>query len=286
MAFNQLDVFREMVDRYLSADTNGDSLGGLVLGLESWARQNAKTIVKGLPKQEQLDKIRPQWLGGGSLRKIIETCGDEAEDTCTELYGYQLPWLFHSIAQKLDKLAEENRIEALSKVALLVELGLPTEAAAKVFLAGVRSRAAAMDLSRFVRDPAVSVSKIRSALLDAATVATLSAHILPSTLAWLNLLSADRGVVETPPPYCSRFRLEAPNALDTLHVRQLTPEETIYLCSADGRFKYAVGSKQRDAVRQVCQRSALRLFERRRVMGSTVPRSACRAERGILGEIR
>ncbi len=158
--------------------------------------------------------------------------------------GNQLPWLLHSIAQKLDKAVEENRIEALAKVGLLVELGLPTEAAAKVFLAGVRSRTAAVDLSRFVRDSSVSVSKIRRALLDPETVAALSAHILPSTLEWLNLLSADHGVADIFPPDCSTFRLETNDAVDTLHARQLTPGESIYLCSTDGRFKCAVGATE------------------------------------------
>ena len=200
VAFNQLNVFREMVDRYLSAGIDEDPLGALVLEFETWARENARTIVKEMPDQGQLDKIRPQWLGGGSLRRIIETCGDESTDICTKLYGYQLPWLFHSIAQKLDKLAEENRIEALSRVGLLVEIGLPTEAAAKVFLAGVRSRAAAMELSRFVIDPAASVSWIRKALLDSASVTALSASVSASTLEWLQLLSAEHGVSEAAPP--------------------------------------------------------------------------------------
>jgi hypothetical protein len=240
VAFNQLDVFREMVDRYLNADINEDPLGGLVLEFETWSRQHAKTIVEGMPEQEQLDKIRPQWLSGVSLRTIIETCGVESTDICNELYGYQLTWLFHSVAQKLDKLTEENRIEALAKVGLLVELGLPTEAAAKVFLAGVRSRAAAVELSRFVKNPAASVSRIRNALLDSATVTALAASVSASTLEWLHLLSAERGVPEPTPPQCTRFRLDAPAEITTLHARQLTPQGSVFLCSTDARFKFAV----------------------------------------------
>jgi hypothetical protein len=240
VAFNQLNTFREMVDRYLNADVNGDPLGDLVLEFETWARQHAKTIVEGMPEQEQLDKMRPQWLGGDSLRKIIETCGDESTDICTEFYGYQLPWLFHSVAQNLDKLAEETRVEALAKVGLLVELGLPTEAAAKVFLAGVRSRVAAVELSLFVTNPAASVSRIRKALLDSTTVTALSASVSASTLEWLHLLSAEHGAPEVAPPECARFRLDAPDDVNTLHVRQQTPQGSIFLCSTDARFKYAV----------------------------------------------
>ena len=240
VAFNQLNVFRDMVDRYLSAGIDDDPLGALVLEFETWARENARAIVKEMPDQGQLDKIRPQWLGGGSLRRIIETCGDESTDICTKLYGYQLPWLFHSVAQKLDKLAEENRIEVLSRVGLLVEIGLPTEAAAKVFLAGVRSRTAAIELSRFVNDPVASVSWIRKALLYSASGTALSASVSASTLEWLQLLSAEHGVSEAAPSKCSNFPAEAPDGVDIVHVRQLKPEGSFWLCSTDVRFKCEV----------------------------------------------
>ena len=240
LAFNQLDVFREMVDRYLASETDAYALNELVTEFETWARQYAMIIVEGMPEQVQLDKIRPQWLGGGSLRKIVETCGDDATGICTGLYGYQLPWLFHSVAQKLDKLAEETRVEALAKVGLLVELGLPTEVAAKVFLAGVRSRVAAIELSGYVANPDASVSRIRRALLDSSTVTSLSASISASTLEWLHLLSAERGTKAVPPPPCARFRLEAPNEVETLHARQMSPDSSIVLCSTDARFKVEV----------------------------------------------
>lgn len=166
-AFSQLNVFRGMVDRYLNSDFDEAALNAFVLEFESWARENATTIVEAMPSEERLAAIRPQWLRGDSLRAIVETSGAEATDVCSDFYGYKLPWLFHAVAQKLDKGAEENRIGALSKVSLLVELGLPTEAAAKVFLAGVRSRAAAVELSQYVTNPAASISEIRTALLDA-----------------------------------------------------------------------------------------------------------------------
>ena len=240
VAFNQLDIFRQMVDRYLDADPSGESLGGLVQEFESWARENAKTITEDMPDQELLDKIRPQWLGGASLRKIVETCGEECGDICIGLYGYQLPWLFHSVAQKLDKLTEENRVEALCKAGLLVELGLPTEAAAKVFLAGVRSRTAAVELGAFVTNPSASVRRIRNALLDPSTVAALSSSVSPPTLEWLHMLSVEHGATEAAPPRCATFRLDAPNEVNVIHVRQVGDLDSIYLCSTDARFKYDV----------------------------------------------
>jgi hypothetical protein len=241
-AFNQLDAFREMVDRYLNSDLGEASFDALVLEFESWARENAESIVEEMPSEELLAAIRPQWLKGESLRTIVETSGAEATSICSDLYGYKLPWLFHAVAQKLDKDAEEDRIEALSRASLLVELGLPTEGAAKVFLAGVRSRASAVELSKYVTNPSASISGIRTALLDADIVAALSTTVSTSTLEWLQLLSAEHGPPKVAYPQCARFRLNVPEHVDALHVRKYDPDGSIYLCSADARFKFSVAS--------------------------------------------
>ncbi|QQR81273.1 MAG: hypothetical protein IPJ69_03810 [Deltaproteobacteria bacterium] len=235
LAFNQLNIFREMADRYLNADINEDALGYLVLEFENWARDNAKNIVKRIPSQEQLNKIRPQWISGDPLQKIIKECGNKSTDICNELYGYQLPWLFHSVAQKLDKTTEEARVEVLSKAGLLVECGLPTEAAAKVFLSGVRSRTAALELSRFVNNPSASVSRIRKALLNPDTVTALSDFVSQPTLKWLHLLSEEHNTPNIDYPHCAQFTIETPDDVNMLHVRQLNGH--FYLCSTDMRFK-------------------------------------------------
>jgi hypothetical protein len=242
VAFNQLNVFREMVDRYLVTEDDRESLLRFVSEFETWARLHAKQIVKEMPEQELLDRIRPQWIGGESLITICNTCGDTATDVCTELYDYQLPWLFHAVAQKLDILVEEDRINALAKVGLLVELGVPTEVAAKVFLSGVRSRVAAVELSQFLVNPDASVSEIRSALLDPNTVAELSTSLSASTLEWLHLLSAEHGDLPATPPECVIFSLPeiVPDSVSKLHVRKSQNSESIYLCSTDMSFKFEV----------------------------------------------
>jgi hypothetical protein len=235
-----LDVFREMVDRYLEADANGDRLSNLVQEFENWARENAKAITENMPEQELLDTIRPQWLAGISLHTIIEMCGENSREICTDLYGYKLSWLFHSIAQELDWIQDNNRVETLAKIGLLVELGLPTEASAKAFLAGVRSRTAAVELSPYVTDPSASLRRIRNVLLDPETIAALSATVSPSTIEWLNMLSVEQGAKENAPVRCAPFQLDVPDEFNVLHVRQMGGEEALFLSTADAKFKYPV----------------------------------------------
>jgi len=241
-AYNQLGFFRSEVDRYLNAEGSEESLLELVSKFESWARLHAKNIVQTMPELGLLDQIRPRWLRGDALIKINQESGEAATVVCTDFYGYQLSWIFHSVAQKLDKETESSRVEALAKVGLLVELGLPTQVAASVFLAGVRSRVAAVELAQFVTDPTSSVTRIRNALVEPRTIEMLSSLVSDSTREWLRILSDEHGVPTAPAPQCARFRLAAPVDVNTLHVRQQTQEGSIFLCSTDGKFKYAVQS--------------------------------------------
>lgn len=241
-AFAHLDVFREMIDRYLAGGQTIELLYIVVAGFEQWAREYATTIIEVMPAPETLDQIRPQWLGGVALRTIIDACGDETKEICADYYGYKLSWLFHSVAQKLDKELEEARVEAFTTMSLLLELGLPTEAASKVFLAGVRSRTAAVELGRLVRNPKVSVSKLRKALLDKDTQEKIAKSVSPVTLEWLRLLSSEHPTPAPALPECANFKLDTPVDIGTLHVRMI--DNNTFLCSTDARYKYATRSTE------------------------------------------
>ena len=50
----------------------------------------------------------------------------------------------------------------------------------------------------------------------------------------------EHGTPEIAHPKCARFQLETPDEVNALHVRQRAPQNSIYLCSTDARFKFAV----------------------------------------------
>ena len=235
-AFYDLDEFRTIIDTYLSAGNGSASLTELVLQFENWARNNANAICDSIPDQELLDAIRPLWLSGTPFLEITERCGEHSLEICTNFYGYELSWLFHAVAQKLDREAEEQRVEALSLVSLLLELGLPNESSSKVFLAGVRSRTAAIELGAFVLDPSASIAKMRETLLRPETAESLKPKLSAETAEWLDLLARDRIAGAEEKLTISDFRLDAPAGVVTLHSRKLPGDDTAYLCSTDGRF--------------------------------------------------
>ncbi len=241
-AFRDLQDFREIIDTYLVGDQAFASLNDLVLQFENWARINARAICDTIPKQIILDVIRPHWLGGTPLYEISEKCGKDALKICTGFYGYELSWLFHAVAQKLDGEVEEERVEALSLISSLLELGLPNESSSKVFLAGVRSRAAAIELGKYVSDASRSITTIRRALLHSENIGKLKPVLSSEASEWLNLLVRDQMRLKSEKPTFPDFVLDAPENVVTLHSRRLPNDDTAYLCSTDGRFIFKAQS--------------------------------------------
>ncbi len=242
MAFRDLDVFRGWVDLYLAGEKGSSETSNLVSMFEDWARENGGAICDSIAPKELLDDIRSKWLGGNSLLEIRESSGDKALKICTNFYGFELSWLFHSVGQKMDPEAEEERREALSLISLLLELGLPDQASAKIFLTGIRSRSAAVELGGFIVDPTASSMRIRRYLLAKETVEKLRPLVTPETGNWLDLLAEDQAADSEGLPDFSHFTLAVPTNVLALHSRKLEGRETAFLCSTDGRFIYRAES--------------------------------------------
>ena len=238
LAFRDLDLLRSYVEAYLGGAKDGAAVAALVSNFEDWAMENAKNICESIPSKDVLNAVRGQWLGGTSLNLIRESCDDDPLKICTDFYGYELSWIFHAVAQKLDPETEEEKRAALELVSLLLELGLPNEAASKVFLAGIRSRAAAVELGAFVVDASASPKRIRNALLNTETVNKLKAVLSAETANWLDLLAGDQTSSAEQIPSFSNFRLEAPDSVTILHSRKLPMQDTAFLCSADCRYVF------------------------------------------------
>lgn len=239
-AYAHLPYFREEIDQYIAAGQTDTALLAMVSRLELWARANAVRLFKWFPSQDLLDQVRPLWLRGTPMVEIIANSNEESKTVCTDFYGYAFTWICHAVAQKLDKELEFERITTLSNVGLLLEVGLPSEAAAKVFLAGVRSRSVATELAQYITEPEASVSRIRSALLRKDFISALRGNASNEALEWLLLLSTEDAKEEESTPYVQPFTIKMPTSVSSLHVRMVGSR--LYLCSPDYRQQVQVES--------------------------------------------
>jgi len=235
--YRALDQFLQHAQSIYDAGKTLQSICEFLQWLEGWARGNATSVVSALPGQNVLDVIREKWISGSPMREILEAT-DAADDVCKDVYGYQFPWLIHAAAQQIRQLGCDDLSETLAAMALLVELGVPSEKAAWIFLAGVRSRASATELAACEVDLGNSLSQVRANLRDPDTVVALQARVSEATRAWLDLHWSDSVRESIDIPSFPRFILKDFPDANVVLVR--SHGGSIYLCSADGRQRMAV----------------------------------------------
>lgn len=235
--YRDRDAFLQKAQEIDDAEQSMQAIVEFVAWLEEWARDHSTAVVKELPENEVMNLVREPWIAGMPMRDILDET-DDADAICKNIYGYQIPWLVHAAAQQIRQMGNEELSDTLASVALLVELGVPNEAAAWIFLAGVRSRAASTELAQCDVDLGTSPSTVRRRLRDKDTLDELASCVSDATRAWLDLHWADSAREKVDLPEFPSFNAEQLEDQDTLLVR--TDGGRTYLCSTDGRQRMAV----------------------------------------------
>ncbi len=240
-----LDLFRDIADSYLTLGSNPfEKLVAAVGSIENWTRLHAKKLFDHVPDEETADRLRNAWLGGIGLRRLRELDG-KAQKVCADFYGYELPWIIHAISQQLRAAEESVRAEALDEIALLVEIGVPIDVAARVFLAGIRSREAATEIAA-LGDGDTEFPKSIRALAERLRCDEFFEFMRKSaterTVRWLELLRVTRNDHRRTGRLLPAFALSMPVAHRVLHPRRFDGQ--VYLCSPDMRTKIAVTSTE------------------------------------------
>jgi hypothetical protein len=234
-----LDLFRAVSASYTAGGRSLPSLARAVSKIEKWVRENASEIAEKMPDQDRLDALRDGWLAGVGLHELTEV-DENAPEFARTLYGYQLPWIVNAAAAQLRGSGDEEAAEALSAIALLVELGVPSENAARIFLAGVRSRAAATELASLELNYGTRVWEISRALRNPAHARELKTRVSEATGRWLDLLAADGGRDELPDvPRFEQFTLEGDDgSVVRLHCRRV--DSSLFLSDTYGTTRFLV----------------------------------------------
>lgn len=237
-AHQNREVFKTAADSYISAKGSFSALAEAVRAVEGWARVHASAVTEKMPTEDVLDALRNGWLSGVGLQ-LLSVIDDDARVISRDLYGYQLPWIIHAASQELRSEHETDRADALATIALLVELGVPTELAAHIYLAGIRSRAAATELAALDVAFGTGVAEISRNLRDTTVVDQLRGIVSIGTANWLDLVVEDAGRWRREPaPRFVRFTLRVREGVDVLHSRRIG--DVLFLCTADGQTRIPV----------------------------------------------
>lgn len=239
-AHENLAMFSGVAEGVDAEDAPATAVASGVQAIEEWARAHAAPVTGDMPEPGKLDAIREGWLSGVGLN-ALSALEPDASSISRELYGYQLPWIIHAAAQQLRAAEEPEKADVLAKLALLVEIGVPTDLAARIFLAGVRSRAAATELSTLEVGFGASISQIGRNLRDPDFTNPLRPLVSAATADWLDLMVEDAaGLRRQAVPDFSAFRLKGADDVDELHARRLGDQ--VFLASVDGGRRIAIRS--------------------------------------------
>lgn len=90
------------------------------------------------------------WLSGTPYSEIEKIA--DAEKTVSGLFSFSLPWILNAISKKFRAAALDEEAGIVEHIAILVESGLPSLPATKVYQAGIRSRQYASELAAEIED--------------------------------------------------------------------------------------------------------------------------------------
>jgi len=235
-----IDFFHSIAMSFIRDSSNEEAwtkeLSTIIRKLEIWCNENASNIMDAIPEQSSLDSMRQGWISGLPLRKLREIT-PSADDISKEYYGFSLPWIIHAISQMFDPVADEAIIQLYSRIAMFIELGLPNDTATNIYLAGIRSRSAALELSEINIFDGKTVIVIKKLLLDEALD---SFSISDETMIWLDLLSKTYHAQQPKTIAFPDFTWKKKNLPDKLYPRN--KDSKCFLVSYDGYFKEAVES--------------------------------------------
>lgn len=231
--FESIDHFRSLALSFILSSSEAEQfehINNIVREIEIWSNENANSLMDAVPEQEVLDIMRTNWISGTPLVEIIEI-EPAAEKITKDYYGFTLPWIIHALSQMFDQESEEIFIQVYASIAMYVELGLPKLAATNIYMAGVRSRSAALELSAFDGFKDKTISEIKQILVN---FPYDEMNVSDSARAWIELFSETARLQAPKKVFFPAFTWERSDLPDKLYLRKHADD--CYLISSDGYF--------------------------------------------------
>lgn len=237
-----IEDIKEIVQTYNLSEKNISDTIEIIKKVENLIQQMPSTSFKHNFDDTDVDLVREKWFSGVSLANIKQI--NNGQKICVEYFGMTIPWALNAIIRKLYDMSLDNEAEILENITLFSEIGLPNIFAVKIYLSGIRSRVASLDLSGRINSDLVDVSKRKLFNLIISNQEKINAYCLPVTSEWITIFETEQNHINSIDiPKVSNFTLKKISETiesNVLNIRK--NEQSVFLCSPDFKTKIAVGS--------------------------------------------
>ncbi len=237
----KLDEVLKIASIWLESERTVDDLINFLKETEKIISALPSRDFKQLYKEDDIDLVRKLWIAGAGL-SIIKSAVKNGQEICVSYFGFTLPWAINAVAKRLAILGHEDKSKEYENLAILSELGLPNLFAAKIYLAGVKSRTGATELSTLLNPKFIDKSVRELANIINANYNKIIDRCTSFTAKWLKVFVEQSAPLIKEINKIRNFAFKEPTSVtdNTLSVRSFN--NTLYLVSPDYTDKIKVTS--------------------------------------------
>lgn len=228
-----IEEIKEIVQTYNQSNKNNIDTIEIIKRVENLIQQMPSSSFKHNFDKTEVDLVREKWFSGVSLAdiKII----NNGQKICVEYFAMTIPWAINAIVRKLYDLSLKEEAETLENLALFSEIGLPNLFAVKIYLSGIKSRVASLDLSKIINKDLSEISKGKLFSLILSNKEEIAKYCLPISIKWIETFSTEQSnKITIIAPLFSNFTLH--DSLPCVESQILNVKkfkDITYLCSPD-----------------------------------------------------
>lgn len=240
---DSMGEIKEIILFYQGSDKSLISLIEFSKRIENLIQKMPTASFKHKFDDENINKVREKWFSATPLSVIADI--EDGQEICVSYFSMILPWAINAIVRKLYDLDLDEEAKLMEELAVYCEIGVPNMDAGYIYLAGIKSRATALDLSKILNGKIKAINKFQLVgLLDKYSI-DIQLCCSETTCKWVELFNVNLSKQKNKPIHkINNFKLkQTVTNSNFLSVRSFNGRH--YLCTPDFEEKIGVISDNR-----------------------------------------
>lgn len=236
----ELDSLISIIQQYTSSSQSFNDLMELIKSFDVFISSMPLSFDSKLMDIILQFPIRDAWYGGKAIENIMNV-NAKADKICNQYYSFHFPWIINAISKKFLLLEKKEESKLLEDLSLFSEIGVSDITSAKIYLAGIKSRICAIELSSYIDEDSLMQFSVEESLIDLINKQTNNEiNLSEKTIQWLELIDINHREKEYQEIAYMQLKLSNNNEIgyDRLYCKDF--KNKIYLCSWDYKIKILI----------------------------------------------